>query len=585
MINRLWAGVFMVLLLSGCGWDGTPTRNNDFIPLTSIEIVADSPAIAVSRTIAAHTSTRLKVNGNFSGRFTRDITDQVVWSSDSSAVAGFASAASPNRVTGLVPGTAILTATVGSVSSTFTLAVSSATVTTLTITPAAPIIAKGLNTQFAVSGSFSDSTTQDLTFDAGWASSAPAVATVSDDPGSKGFAQVLTVGTSTITATFDGVSGTALLTVTEPVLQSITVTPANPSILTLSTGSFQAVGHYSDETNPDITSLATWSSSQPGIATISAGGAAKTLTLGTTTISATLGSISGTTSLKATGGNLTGFTLSAANITPVNGIITLANGTVVRTFATGSFSNGSSRDITGVVAWSTANPALVKVDPAGGNLAWLNASALTGTTTVSATSGTLTATTNLTVTAPVLQSLAISPVSMNLAAGTGGRFTVIASFNGGTTTTTQDVTASSTWTSSDVTKATVDNSNNIAKGRVNGVPAATGTVNISAVYGGVSVPVPATVTITALTLQSLTISPAAAPVGSGNLVKFIATANYNGFSQDVTEDTVWTIDKPNVAILADNQNQPGQVVAVDSGSAILTATFGGKTTPVTVTVP
>ena len=238
----------MVLLLSGCGWNGTPTRANDFVPLTSIEITAVSP------TIAAGTSTKLSVKGNFSGLFTRDITGQAVWSSDSPNVAGFITAASPNRVTGLVPGTAVLTATVGSVSATFKLTVSSATITTLTITPSAPTLAKGLNTRFTVSGAFSDSTTQDLTNDVTWSSSVPAVATVSDAAGSKGFAQALAVGTSTITATLNGKSGTTLLTVKEPVLQSITLSPANPSILTLSTGSFQATGHYSDGSTADAAS-------------------------------------------------------------------------------------------------------------------------------------------------------------------------------------------------------------------------------------------------------------------------------------------------------------------------------------------
>src|SRR5512138_11418 len=112
MTNLLRSGFIMMVLLSGCGSNGTPTRNNDFTPLTSIQISAATP------TIAAHTSTRLSATGNYSGLFTRDITDKVVWSSGSPNVAGFVTASSPNRVTGHIPGTAILTATVGNVSST-----------------------------------------------------------------------------------------------------------------------------------------------------------------------------------------------------------------------------------------------------------------------------------------------------------------------------------------------------------------------------------------------------------------------------------------------------------------------------------
>jgi len=438
MSNLFLSGFFIMLLLSGCGFDGTPTRHNDFTPLTSIEITA------VPQTIAALTSTKLTATGNFSGLFTRDITDQVVWSSASPNVAEFITAANPNRVTGHIPGTAILTATVGSVTATFKLTVSDATITALTITPATPSVPKGLPSQFTASGTFSDSTTQDLTFDAVWASDAPTVATVSNDPASKGLAQALAIGTATISATFGSVSGSTPLTVTVPVLQSITVTPANPSILSLSSGNFQATGNYSDKSTKDITALAAWSSSRPDFATIASGGAATTLAQGPTTISATMDGVSGTTNLKVTGGNLIGFLL------PNTGI-SLVEGSVFRMTATGTFTNNITRDITGSVVWSAANPALAEVTPSGGNLAFLNAKAVTPLTpliTVTATVGGKSIPATVTVNAPVPSSLLIAVPSTilpgGLTAGTTARFTATASFNDGST---QDVTSSATWTS------------------------------------------------------------------------------------------------------------------------------------------
>lgn len=567
MINLFWSGVLILLMLSGCGGDVSPTRHNDFTPLTSIQIVGAAPSIAFG------TSTKLSVTGNFSGLFTRDITSDVVWASDTPAVAEFITPTNPNRVTSHVPGTAILTATMGSVSTSFSLTVSPATISTMTITPSAPSIANGLNTQFSVSGTFSDATTQDLTFDATWVSSDPAVATVSDDPSSKGFAQSLAVGTSTISAAFNGVSGTTLLTVAEAVLQSITVSPANPSILSLSTANFTATGNYSDGSTPDITSQVAWTSSRSDFATIAPSGAATTLSQGTTSISASLNGVIGATNLKVTGGSLTGITLPAVNTT-------LVQGTVGRMTATGSFNNGTSRDITGVVVWSTANTNLATVTTPVGNLAWLNALAVTPVLTptiVTAKSGTITATTNLTVSSPPLQSITISPNSTDMTAGTSSRFFVTANFNDGTT---QDVTASSDWTSNAVTTATVGNSG-LAKGRVNGVAA--GAATISATYGGVTVTAP--VTVNMRTIQSLTITGTSTVV-SGNQVMFTATARYlDGTIKDVTEDTTWSVDKPYVAIFADMLNQPGQVVGVDTGLANLTAGFGGKTQSVTVSVP
>lgn len=571
MINRLWSGLVMVFLLSGCGWNGTPTRVNDFTPLASIEIVAESPAIGVSRTIAANTSTKLRVNGNFSGLFTRDITDQAVWSSDTPSVAGFVTAANPNRVTGQGSGSAILTATVGSVSATFTLTVSPATVTAITVSPATPTFPKGLSTQFAASGAFSDATTQDLTFDATWDSSDPTVATVSDASSGKGFAQALSAGTTTVRATFGGRNGTTLMTVTEPVLQSITVSPANPSLLTLSTASFKAVGAYSDGTTPDITSQVAWTSSRPDIATIATSGAAKTLLQGTTSIGATLNGVSGSSTLKVTGGNLTSFTLSAANIT-------LAKGTASRMTATGAFGNGVSRDITGAIEWSTANTTFATVTTPAGNLVFLNALAQTTKTTLTAKSGSLTATADLTVIDPGLKSIAISPASLdNLTAGTSNRFTLTATFNDNST---QDVTVGTAWSSSDSAKATAGDSG-LAKGRITGVAA--GAATISATYGGLTVTAP--VTVFRRTLQVLTISPPPTLI-AGNQVKCAVTANYtDGTTKEVTEETSWAIDNANVAILADSVNQPGEVVGVNTGTATLTANFGGKSPTVTITVP
>ena len=82
-----------------------------------------------------------------------------------------------------------------------------------------------------------------------------------------------------------------------PSLTSITVTPANPSILTGGTQQFTATGHYSDGSTQNLTSLATWSSSSPTVATVNSGGLASGLSAGTTTISAGVSAVSGSTTL------------------------------------------------------------------------------------------------------------------------------------------------------------------------------------------------------------------------------------------------------------------------------------------------
>lgn len=349
MVKRLWSAFIMLVLLSGCGWSGTPTRHNDFTPPTSIEISAGSSVIA------AKTSIKLTVKGNYSGQYILDITDQAVWSSNAPAVAEFSAAA--NRVITHSPGTAILTATVKGISSTFTLTVSPATITTLAITPVTPSIAKGLNTQFTAVGTFSDSTTQDLTFDASWDSAAPGVATVGNAVANKGLANALAVGTATISATFDGVSGTTLLTVTAPVPQSIAITPASQSLSVGESKNFVVTASLSDGTTQNVTASSDWSSSSTATATVGNSaadkGLVKAVAIGTATISAVYGSLPAATA-----------TVTIAALT----IESLALNAVTHTFnsigeqatftATANYTNGTSQDVTASAVWTSSNLAV-----------------------------------------------------------------------------------------------------------------------------------------------------------------------------------------------------------------------------------
>ena len=70
-----------------------------------------------------------------------------------------------------------------------------------------------------------------------------------------------------------------------------------PNILISATQQFTAMGTYSDGGTQNLTSQATWTSSNTGVATINAGGLATGVSAGTTTISATLGSVSNNATL------------------------------------------------------------------------------------------------------------------------------------------------------------------------------------------------------------------------------------------------------------------------------------------------
>ncbi len=171
-----------------------------------------------------------------------------------------------------------------------------ATLVSIAVSPANPSISQGNTQQFTATGTYSDGSHQDLTNTAAWSSSSPAVASIS----SAGLATGTSTGSTTIQATLGSINGSTQLTVTTAVLVSISVTPVNSSLGIGTRQQYTATGNYSDGSHQDLTNSVSWTSSNTGVATISATGLATGVTSGTTSIQAALGSISGSTTLTVT---------------------------------------------------------------------------------------------------------------------------------------------------------------------------------------------------------------------------------------------------------------------------------------------
>jgi len=80
-------------------------------------------------------------------------------------------------------------------------------------------------------------------------------------------------------------------------LTSIVVEPLTPLILVGNTQAFTATGIFNDGSSQNLTAIVTWTSSSPSAASIAVNGIATGLADGTTTITATSGTISGNTTL------------------------------------------------------------------------------------------------------------------------------------------------------------------------------------------------------------------------------------------------------------------------------------------------
>lgn len=172
-------------------------------------------------------------------------------------------------------------------------------------------------------------------------------------------------------------------------LTSIEITPSSVSIAPETTGQFTATGTYSDNSTKDITASVTWSSSDTAVATINnSSGLATAIAAGTTTITASSGSISGTATMTVA-------TLTSLAITPASPAIAL--GATQQFIATGTLLNGTNQIMTNVVSWSSSSPSVATISNTTGSKG-LATSFAAGNATITASLSGLSDSTQMTVT-------------------------------------------------------------------------------------------------------------------------------------------------------------------------------------------
>ena len=434
---------------------------------------------------------------------------------------------------------------------------STPTLTSITVRPGAPSVAAGLPQAFTATGNFSNNTTQDLTATATWASSNTAVATIA----AGGAATTLIAGSTTITATASGVVGTATLTVTAPVLDSIAVTPANASVPLGTLTQFTATGTYSNNTTQDLTATATWSSSNTAVATIAAGGLATALTISSApiTITATSGTVSGSTGLSVVTATLTSIVI------PGGPVVTIANGTSYQFTALGYYNDGSKHNLTMKVAWSSSNTAAATIGPGTGRAVGVGAGL---STTITAMLGSVSGTITLDVSSATIQSIAVGPSTTTIPPLTTQSFTADGIFSDSST---QNITHDVLWASSNTAAATISNTSG-SIGVATGV-APGGPTTISAALGGVSGSAP--LTVSSATLKSITVTPATAGLALGSTLPLQAVGTFSdGTTQNLDTVATWSSSDPAVATV----DVSGAVTGVANGSVTVTCQVNGITT-------
>ena len=351
---------------------GSTSLNVTAASLQDLKVTPTTPSMAQGLRLS------FTATGIYSDNTMRNVTSAVTWTSDNKTVVTIDGT---GNATAIAPGSATITATDSGtlISNNTPLTVTNATLRSLQITPVNPKIARGAPLAFTATGTYSDNTTQNLTNQVIWMSDNASIATI--DTAGKALAKAI-AGAVNITAVAPNnslINNSTALTVTNATLTAITVTPANSSKPLGLSQQFSAVGTYNDGTTQDLTTVASWGSSDQNIIAIDSSGNATTQTNGTVTISAAAANCSssavvfGSTLFTAVGNNLTSIEIKPLKASQPLGAHQQFN-------ATGIYDDNSTYDLTTVVDWASNNTIVASIDKFG------NATTLaTGLATITAT--------------------------------------------------------------------------------------------------------------------------------------------------------------------------------------------------------
>ncbi|WP_370307466.1 beta strand repeat-containing protein [Sinimarinibacterium flocculans] len=567
---------------------GTATIN--VVHVVRIDVTPASASVAKGATL------QLQAVATYSDDTTRNVTTQATWSSTNPGVATVSDAGTGK---GLVTGvqqsaTAVsIRANFDQVQGAASITVGAAEPVSVEVSPAAPTVAKGATTQLQAVAVYTDASTQDVTNAAQWTSNAPEVASVGNGAGNKGQVTGLVQRAApvVVTAAFGGVDGSASVTVGAPVAIRLEVTPATLSLPNGTTQPMVATAVYSDNSTQNVTAQASWTSSAPGVVAVGDSGAEKgrvtavAASATPATITAALEELEDTAEV-----TVSDAVLEEIQVTPADAQVPA--GTTRQFTATGVYSDSSTQDLTGTVQWSSSDEQVATIN-ASGLLSAVAAS--TEPVTLTATAGSISGTTDVTVTSGVLQAIWISPDSASIPRyGFKARFRAIGTYSDGAT---ADLTEQVVWsTTAAAGVATI--SNNAGSRGVATSGNTTGSGDVTAAFNNIT-SIPATLTVTSAALQSIELQADADPepettlalaLGSARNLRAIGVFSTGGgflggsssSRQDITDSVTWSSCVPdedpceladNVATVSNATASKGRLVTQSPGAAVIGASI------------
>jgi len=254
----------------------------------------------------------------------------------------------------------------------------------------------------------------------------------------------------------------------------LTIAPTEAHLRAGETFSFQARATFSDASSTEVTGQVTWSSSDLAVATIDQGGLASGLTAGMVTIKAGYQGLEASATLVVRVA-----TASAVMVSPAQAILDVGETAPLQALLV--FSDGSSKDVSSEVGWSSSNETAATVDRFG-----VVTGKAAGSADITARLLGFSAISQVTVSNARLLALRIEPAALSVPAGQTRAFSLAGDFEGGLM---RNLTRRAAWSSSKPGVATVGSG--VKGGLVVGVAA--GTTTITASYLGIDATAPVTV--------------------------------------------------------------------------------------------
>lgn len=560
------------ILGSGGGGSSTPA-----VTLTGITV---SPA-AVPEGLPIDVTQQFTATGSYSDNSKKDLTKSVAWNSSAT---GMATIDANGLATGVATGASNITASSsGKTSNVVSINVINPTLLSLVVTPTAVPnrLPAGRTQSFKAEGAFNNNKTYDVTNFVTWNSSNMAAATIA----ATGVATGVAIGTTNITASTTTpavTSNTVVLEVVIPTATAVIIEPQTFDVLPVNRKQqFKALLKFSDDSLVDITNSSTWSSNDAAIASVIAlpsNGPLGQVT-GVAAGSATITVNDNNSGLS----NSVDMTVNTATITAVNVIPSNPNnlpaGFTQDFTASGTFSDGKTRNLTDGVAWAVSDNTVATFENPGATVTVKGLKPgsvdvkyidVLADGKLSETEGTA----PLTVTSAILQSIAINPnVNFQIPAGGQTFFTAIGTYSDASG---RDITSEVIWESADTSvvvfgpeggKLTAlasgvgNNANVLAK--------AENTANPPVVISSSAV----NVSVVAQTLQTLTMNPQPGAVDVGETKQFTVTGTFSGgATSSYTERVTWTSADPAIATISNDYGTKGQGTGVAAGIVTITAT-------------